>query len=130
MTWSVNKFKRQKRIHGLQAVYSKTPPVFTIPFHWTLFCFVSITTKNRTAIQNEHFLSATSMAALIASYVDAIASCSVKTWQDIKKQQGFHKLQPDFEKLFCITATTSHMERIFNKGGLYAATGLTCPTVC
>jgi len=69
-------------------------------------------------MQNEQILSVTSMAALITSYMDAIASYCVRTWQDIQKE-GFHKLQPVIEKLFCITATSAPVERVFSHGGLF-----------
>jgi len=73
---------------------------------------------NCPAMQNEQILSAISMAALITSYMDAIASYRVRTWQDIQKE-GFHKLQPVIEKLFCITATSAPVERVFSHGGLF-----------
>jgi hypothetical protein len=69
-------------------------------------------------MRNENLQSATSLTALITSYIDAVASGRVSHWNDLKTE-GFNRIQPMIEKLFCITATSAPVERVFSHGGLF-----------
>jgi len=58
------------------------------------------------------------VSALVASYIDAINTKRVQNWSDLNCD-GFARLGPLIEQLFCITASSAPVERVFSHGGLF-----------
>ena len=58
------------------------------------------------------------MSALVTSYIDAINTKRVQNWSDLNCE-GFTRLGPFIEQLFCITASFSLVERVFSHDGLF-----------
>ena len=63
-------------------------------------------------------LQSASVGALVSSYMDAIKNCRICNWTDVKTA-GFGRLEKLLEKIFCVTATSAPVERIFSHGGLF-----------
>ncbi len=57
------------------------------------------------------------VSTLIASYIDCISKGQIQTWDDVSKNHDL--LYPLLEMIFCVTATSAPVERIFSQSGLF-----------
>jgi len=62
--------------------------------------------------------SVSALVKVITSYIDAINTKRVQNWSD-PNCEGFARLEPLIEQLFCITASSAPVERVFSHGGLF-----------
>jgi hypothetical protein len=58
-------------------------------------------------------------SALVTSYIDSIAKGQIQTWDAVSSSENCAQLYALLETVFCVTATSAPVERVFSHSGIF-----------